>query len=72
MEILRIIAIVVIGIYAICFLPAVFFTREQEKTGMRIESAPNRLLGLIFHFLTVWVIMPGFIVHQIINIIKNK
>lgn len=53
--------IVIIMIYAICILPALFFTYIQERLGMKIEDAPNKWLGILYHFLTVWIIMPMFI-----------
>lgn len=51
---------VFIIIYVICILPALFFTYIQEKAGMKIEDAPNKWLGILYHFLTVWVVMPLF------------
>ena len=50
----------IIMIYAICILPAFFFTYIQERLGMKIEDAPNKWLGILYHFLTVWVVMPLF------------
>jgi hypothetical protein len=50
----------IIMIYAICILPALFFTYIQERLGMKIEDAPNKWLGILYHFLTVWVVMPLF------------
>lgn len=62
-----ILGLAVIWIYTICVIPAVLFTYMQEKSGMKIEDAPNKWLGILYHFLTVWIIMPVFIYTLIIK-----
>lgn len=62
-----ILGLAVIWIYTICVIPAVLFTYMQEKSGMKIEDAPNKGLGILYHFLTVWIIMPVFIYTLIIK-----
>lgn len=60
MTLMAFISRVIIVAYVIAIIPAIFFTYHQEKLGMRIQDAPNRFLGIIYHFLTVWLITPFF------------
>lgn len=53
----------VIVVYIISIIPAILFTYHQEKNGMKIQDAPNRLLGIIYHFFTIWIIIPFFFYH---------
>lgn len=52
---------IVFWVYILCIPLALYFTYQQEKMDMKIKDAPNRVLGLIYHFLTVWFITPLFI-----------
>lgn len=61
--------IIVLG-YAISIIPAIFFTYMQEKEGMKVQNAPNRLIGIIHHFITVWLIVPFFFVNYFMS--KNN
>lgn len=54
---------IIIWAYIITIIPAIFFTYQQEKAGMKIQDAPNRLIGIIYHFFTVWIIIPFFFYH---------
>lgn len=65
MNVIHIISTVIFWIYGISFIPAILFTYYQEVNNMKIEDAPNRFLGLVFHFLTVWFITPFFFFHMI-------
>lgn len=60
MNTVNIISSIIFWIYGIAVIPAIFFTYKQEKAGMKIQDAPNRFIGIIFHFITVWLIVPFF------------
>ena len=72
MKTLELILNIIIWVYGICFIPAVIFTYSQERMGMVIKDAPNRLLGIIFHFLTVWLIVPGFLIRYLTNTLDKE
>lgn len=60
----------IVVIYVICILPALFFTYIQEKAGMKIQDAPNKWLGILYHFITIWLVMPLFFYKLITKNIK--
>lgn len=62
-------AIIILG-YVISIIPAIFFTYMQEKEGMKVQNAPNKLTGIIHHFITIWLIVPFFFVYYFMN--KNN
>lgn len=58
--------------YVLCIFPAIFFTYHREKQGFKIQNAPNRLLGILYHFIKVWLITPFFIYKYINNLNNNQ
>lgn len=62
---IKLISSIIIWVYIIAIIPAVYFTYRQEKSGMKINDAPNKVLGIIFHFITVWLIVPYFFINLI-------
>lgn len=58
----RIVSWVFIIAYLISIPFSIFFVIAQRKMGMKIEGAPNQFMGILFQFLTVWLITPVFLV----------
>lgn len=67
MTLITFISKIVIVVYIIAIIPAIFFTYKQEKLGMKIQDAPNKFLGIIYHFISIWLIIPFFFYHFIKN-----
>lgn len=61
---------IVFWIYLICFPFAVILTVIREHQNYQIKDAPNKVLGFIYHLLTVWLILPVFITSKIIKFAK--
>lgn len=68
MTLITFISKVVVVVYIISIIPAIFFTYEQEKLGMKIQDTPNKFLGIVYHFISVWLITPFFFY----NLFKNN
>lgn len=67
MEVISTISNIIIWVYVIAIIPAIFFTYMQEKSGMKVQNAPNKFIGIIHHFITVWLIVPFFFIKLLNN-----
>lgn len=59
---------IIYWIYLILFPFALILTVIREYKTYSIKDAPNKVLGFIYHLLTVWLILPIFIISKIIKI----
>lgn len=71
MDQVSIICSILIGIYLGILPLAILLTILRERMGIRSNDAPNRFLGILFHFITVWWITPVYFVLMIIYVIKK-
>lgn len=62
---------IVLWIYLICLPISLILTVIREYQNYKIKDAPNKVLGFIYHFITVWLITPFFVVHLVINKIRR-
>lgn len=62
---------VVLWIYIICLPISLILTVIREYQDYKINDAPNKVLGFIYHFITVWLITPFFVVHLVTNKIRR-
>nr|DAU11017.1 MAG TPA: hypothetical protein [Caudoviricetes sp.] len=56
---------IIYWIYLILFPFALILTVIREYQTYSIKDAPNKVLGFIYHLLTVWLILPIFIITNI-------
>lgn len=59
---------IIYWIYLILFPFALILTVIREYQNYNIKDAPNKVFGFIYHLLTVWLILPIFIISKIIKI----
>nr|DAE96647.1 MAG TPA: hypothetical protein [Caudoviricetes sp.] len=59
---------IIYWIYLILFPFALILTVVREHQNYSISDAPNKVLGFVYHLLTVWLILPIFIISKIIKI----
>nr|DAW38415.1 MAG TPA: hypothetical protein [Caudoviricetes sp.] len=62
---------IVFWIYLICLPISLILTVIREYQSYKIKDAPNKVLGFIYHFITVWLITPFFVVHLVTNKIRR-
>lgn len=62
---------IVLWIYLICLPISLILTVIREYQNYKVKDAPNKVLGFIYHFITVWLITPFFVVHLVTNKIRR-
>lgn len=62
---------IVLWIYLICLPISLILTVIREYQNYKIKDAPNKVLGFIYHFITVWLITPFFVVYLVTNKIRR-
>lgn len=56
---ISIITTVVLVVYAVAIIPAIYFTYHMYNTGLKVNST-SRILSIIYTFISIWLIVPFF------------